>query len=325
MKKKVLITGITGQDGSFLTKYMLENNDIEIFGTSRNDNHKPFFKTLEYLKVDPNNLNRLKIFKIDFHNFDDVNSFIKNNKFDMVYNLMGPASVYESLQYPLTNSKSIIVSFNNLVEALIQNNSFPSFFQTSSSEMFDDNNGISINEESYFNPKSPYATSKLFIHNMINFLRKKYDWTFVSGILFNHESELRSDNYLIMKIINDAIEIKNKNKKKLVVGGVDIIRDWGFAGDHTLAMKLIMENNLNGNYVIGTGEGNSIERMIEIVFDYFNLDFENNLDINPELLRKNEPKIIIANPKKLMADTGWKPSINFQELVIRCIKFKIKN
>ena len=89
--------------------------------------------------------------------------------------------------------------------------------------------------------------------------------------------------------------------------------------------NIIMENNLNGNYVIGTGEGNSIERMIKIVFDYFNLDFENNLDINPELLRKNEPKIIIDNPKKLMADTGWKPSINFQELVIRCIKFKIKN
>ena len=106
---------------------------------------------------------------------------------------------------------------------------------------------------------------------------------------------------------------------------MDITRDWGFAGDHTRAMKLIMDNNLNGNYVIGTGEGNSIKRMIEIVFDYFNLDFENNLDINPKLLRKNEPKVIIADPKKLMDDTGWKPSINFEELLIRCIKFKIKN
>jgi len=324
MKKNVLITGITGQDGSFLTSHLLQNSDYQIIGTSREKNNDNFYKKLEYLNVESSTVKNLKIVQANALDYESINSVIKNSKIHSVYNLMGPSSVYESVADPFKSSKSIIFSFNNIVKALIENKSFPNFFQTSSSEMFEASVNEKLNEDSKFNPRSPYASSKLYIHNLISFLRKKYEWKLTSGILFNHESEFRPDNYLIMKIINCAIDIKNKKSNQLELGSLDVIRDWGFAGDHTRAMKMIIENNSGSDYVIGTGIGTSIKEITKLIFNYFDLDFKDYISINKELLRSKDPEKIIANPTKLKSETGWEPSVDIENLIVRCIEYKIQ-
>jgi len=324
MKKNVLITGITGQDGSFLTSHLLQNSDYQIIGTSRQKNNDNFYTKLEHLNVESSTVKNLKIVQADALDYESINSVIKNSEIHSVYNLMGPSSVYESVADPFNSSKSIIFSFNNIVKALIENKNYPNFFQTSSSEMFEASVDEKLNEESKFNPRSPYASSKLYIHNLISFLRKKYEWKLTSGILFNHESEFRPDNYLIMKIINCAIDIKNKKSNQLELGSLDIVRDWGFAGDHTRAMKMIIENNSGNDYVIGTGVGTSVEEITKLIFNYFDLDFKDYISINKELLRSKDPEKIIANPTKLKSETGWEPSVDIENLIVRCIEYKIQ-
>ena len=324
MKKNVLITGITGQDGSFLTSHLLQNSDYQIIGTSRKKNNDNFYKKLEHLNVESSTVKNLKILQADALDYESISSVIKNSEIHSVYNLMGPSSVYESVTDPFNSSKSIIFSFNNIVKALIENKNYPNFFQTSSSEMFEASVNEKLNEDSKFNPRSPYASSKLYIHNLISFLRKKYEWKLTSGILFNHESEFRPDNYLIMKIINSAIDIKNKKSNQLELGSLNIVRDWGFAGDHTRAMKMIIENNSGSDYVIGTGIGTSIKEITKLIFNYFDLDFKDYISINKELLRSKDPEKIIANPTKLKSETGWEPSVDIENLIVRCIEYKIQ-
>ena len=325
MKKNVLITGITGQDGAFLTSHLLSDSNYQIIGTSRQKNYSEFYNKLEALNVSSSAIDNIKIIKTNLHDYESVNTVIKNSEIHFVYNLIGPGSVYESVNDPFESSKSIIFSFNNLIKALINNDMFPTFFQTSSSEMFGDNDGKKLNEASNFFPNSPYASSKLYIHNLISFLRSKYDWKLTSGILFNHESEFRPDSYLMMKIINQAIEIKNNKADFLEVGSIDLERDWGFAGDHTRAMKMILERSPGKDYVIGTGIGTSIAEMIELIFQYFNLEYKDFISINENLLRKNDPKKIISDPRMVKKDTGWETTVDFKDLIVRCIEFKIKN
>ncbi len=324
MKKNVLITGITGQDGSFLTSHLLQNSEYQIIGTSRNKNNDNFYKKLEHLNVESSAIKDLKIVQADALDYESINSVIKKSEIHSVYNLVGPSSVYESVKDPFNSTKSIIFSFNNLVKALVENKNYPKFFQTSSSEMFEASVNEELNENSAFNPRSPYASSKLYIHNLISFLRKKYEWKLTSGILFNHESELRPDNFLIMKIINSAIDIKNKKSNKLELGSLDIVRDWGFAGDHTRAMKMIIENNSGNDYVIGTGVGTSIEEITRLIFNYFNLDFKEYISINKKLLRSKDPEKIISNPTRLKSETGWEPSVDIENLIVRCIEYKLQ-
>ena len=244
-------------------------------------------------------------------------------KFDYVYNLMGPGSVYESIKEPFVSSYTIVSSFNNLLNAFLKNKQRPILFQTSSSEMFGSIDEKPLNEDSNFNPISPYANSKYYIHKMISFYRDRYDWSLSSGILFNHESEFRPDEYLIMKIINSAIQIKNRKRKSLEVGSLDLIRDWGYAGDYTLAMQMMLEKNPGIDYVIGSGKGTSVKEMLNYVFGFFDMDFKEYVTVNKNLLRENEPNKIVSNPDKIRNDIGWKPTTNFDEIINKCISFKL--
>ena len=325
MKKNVLITGITGQDGAFLTSQLLAENKYKIIGTSREKDTSKFFQKLEHLNVDSSTLLDLQIIESNFLDYESINSLIKNSNVEFIYNLIGPGSVNESVKNPFESSKSIILAFNNLAKSLVDNRIFPKFFQTSSSEMFAQNNSEKLNELSPLSPKSPYGSSKLYIHNLITFLRNKYDWDITSGILFNHESEFRPNEYLLMKIINKAIEINENKNENLELGSFDLTRDWGFAGDHTKAMKLILENNPGEDYVIGTGRGTSIKQLTNLAFSYFDLDYTEFVSVDKKLLRSNEPTKIISDPSKIKKDIGWEPSISIEELVIRCIEFRISH
>lgn len=324
MKKNVLITGITGQDGTFLTKQLLESDLYTIVGTSRGNNHVDFYQRLKYLNLNSEKLDNLKITTSDIlKNRDGIESEIKNMKFDYVYNLMGPGSVYESIKEPFVSSYTIVSSFNNLLNAFLKNKQRPILFQTSSSEMFGSIDEKPLNEDSNFNPISPYANSKYYIHRMISFYRDRYDWSLSSGILFNHESEFRPDEYLIMKIINSAIQIKNRKRKSLEVGSLDLIRDWGYAGDYTLAMQMMLEKNPGIDYVIGSGKGTSVKEMLNYVFGFFDMDFKEYITVNKNLLRENEPNKIVSNPDKILNDIGWKSTTNFDEIINKCISFKL--
>jgi len=323
MKKKVLISGITGQDGVFLANHLLKSDGYQIVGTSRVGSSLEFEKKLLHLGLSPNKAENLNIVKCNLDDPTDIDDLLENFKPDYIYNLIGPGSVSESVRNPFDSSTAILSSFNNLVNSIIKTKRFPNFFQTSSSEMFKNSENTPLDENSFYLPQTPYAISKLYCHNMADFYKNKYEWNISCGILFNHESEFRSDQYLLTKIINEVIKIHKGEADSLTIGSIDLIRDWGFAGDVVEAMTLINENSKYENFVIGTGRGHSIKDMLKIVFNYFNLEFEEYIKIDNSLMRKNEPLSIISNPKKIKDQLGWVSSTSFENTIERSIKYRL--
>ena len=321
--KKVLITGITGQDGIFLSKELVENDNYEIIGLSRKNNLNSFNKKLKTLKFDLNKFQNIKIINIDLTEKSEVKKLIKDNKFDFVYNLSGPSSVYESIKNPQKSKMEISLIFNNLIDSFVDENYFPNFFQASSSEMFNEEPTEKITEEIRLSPTSPYGKAKAEIHEYIGSIRNKYNWNISSGIMFNHESELRSDGYLFMKIINRAIEIKNNVNNEIKLGSLDIQRDWSYAGDVMKAAKLIIESDNGEDYVIGSGKPTSIKSLVEFVFRYFDLDYLNYFQEDKNLLRPNEPKIKYSSPKKIKEDFGWETKLTVNDILEKCIEQKL--
>ena len=321
--KKVLITGITGQDGIFLSKELVENDNYEIIGLSRKNNLNSFNKKLKTLKFDLNKFQNIKIINIDLTEKSEVKKLIKDNKFDFVYNLSGPSSVYESIKNPQKSKMEISLIFNNLIDSFVDENYFPNFFQASSSEMFNEEPTEKITEEIRLSPTSHYVKAKAEIHENISSIRNKYNWNISSGIMFNHESELRSDDYLFMKIVNRAIEIKNNVNNEIKLASLDIQRDWSYAGDVMKAAKLIIESDNGEDYVIGSGKPTSIKSLVEFVFRYFDLDYLNYFQEDKNLLRPNEPKIKYSSPKKIKEDFGWETKLTVNDILEKCIEQKL--
>jgi len=321
--KNILITGITGQDGIFLTDNILSREEnVNIVGISRANSNKQFFKNLSFI----NNLSvdNVNLINIDLNNFSDVSNFINDFKPSVVYNLSGPSSPSESIR---NKEKYIMIEtiFNNLTKALINSKNLCNFFQASSSEMFEENVEGELDEQSSFSPNSPYAVFKYNNHLKIKELKKKYDWNIYSGIMFNHESEFRSNEYLIMSLINSAIQISKSEKNYFNVGSLEYIRDWSFAGDVAEAIYSITNFGQSSNYVIGSGEGSSIKKMIEIIFSKFGLNYENFIQIDSNLLRPGDPIRIVSNPVLLKKELSWKPQLSFEELIDRCVTYKVKS
>jgi len=317
--KKILITGITGQDGLFLSSLLLkEHNKVSILGLSRN-NSNSFFANLA--KIYDKGHDNIKLIKVDYKNKYEISSLVKSFSPDFVYNFMGPSSVYESILRP-ANREIITSSFNTIIEALIESRNFCNFFQASSSEMFNISK-LPLNEKSKMKTRSPYAEAKLQNHLHVQKCFEKYDWNITSGIMFNHESEFRSKNYLIMKIINTAIEISRGNSQVLEIGTIEYIRDWSFAGDVVNAAYLINTKGTQPNYVIGSGVGTSIEYVLNYIFSNLGLNWEEHTNVNPSLLRKGDSKIIISDPKKLKKEFNWEPSYDISNLLDRCIAAKM--
>tara|TARA_B100002019_G_C21265421_1_gene599137 strand:+ start:149 stop:1114 length:966 start_codon:yes stop_codon:yes gene_type:complete len=320
--KNILITGITGQDGIFLTDLIIKKETkSNIVGISRSSSNKNFFKKLNYL----NNLskNNISLVNLELNNPSEVANFIGDFKPDFVYNLTGPSSPSESIKNPETY-KSIENIFENLTKALIKSENYCNFFQASSSEMYAENKD-SLDEDSEYLPKSPYAIYKYKNHLKIQNLKKKFDWNIYSGIMFNHESEFRDSKYLIMSLINSAIQISNGQKNSFKVGSLDYIRDWSFAGDVAEAIYKITNFGKESNYVIGSGNGHTIAKMIEILFSQLELNYEEYIKIDKSLIRKGDPIRIVSNPSRLINELSWKPKLSFEELVERCLSYRLKN
>ena len=315
--KKILITGITGQDGLFLTNHLINKYEkLEIVGTSRQDNHSIFYNNLHSLGL--KNIADVSVYQIDLNDYNVVNNLISDFKPHYVYNLSGPSSVYESFSN-VKNKKLITNIFDNLTSALIKSNNFARFFQASSSEMFSPNCNEKLNENSEFLPNSPYALAKLDNHNKVISLNKKYDWNIYSGITFNHESEFRKQNYLIMKTITAAWKIKNNKGSNLTIGSLNYMRDWSHAQDIVIAINLLTEKGASPVYVIGSGKGKKIRDILDYVFQKYNLDWTDFVQIDKNLLRDGDSKKIISDPRKIKNELNWETKITFEQMLDRCI------
>ncbi|MBC8298629.1 MAG: GDP-mannose 4,6-dehydratase [Pelagibacterales bacterium] len=320
--KNILITGITGQDGIFLTSEILkEQEEYNIFGITRNPNNQCFFNNLNSISnIDKT---KIKLLSLDLTNFEKVNELIKEIRPSFVYNLSGPSSVYESLISPNKTSQTITNIFDNLTNSLIRESLFSNFFQASSSEMYGIEIDKPLTESHSFSPKSPYAKAKLVNHKKVIKLSEDYNWKIFSGIMFNHESEFRKNEYLFMKIINEAIKIKDNKSDKLVLGSLDYVRDWSYAKDISKGIYKIANEGKASSYVLGSGKGRKIQNIVEIVFDYFNLNVDKYVTIDKSLIRKGDPTKIIANPSRIKEDLNWSTEVDFEDFIRICINSRL--
>ena len=319
--EKALITGITGQDGLFLTEGILKNNpNAKIYGVSRKESNEDFKRKL--LKLGVKNLENINIYPINLLEKDKVRNLIHSIKPTIIYNLSGPSSVTKSLIYPKKTFDEITIIFDNLTEAIFEEKLSIPFFQASSSEMFGNLSGEVLTENSEFNPQSPYAKAKLQNHKKaINFSKQL---NIKSGIMFNHESEFRESEYLFGKIILGAKNISQKKLTHLKVGSLRYERDWTFAGDVSNAMIKIVNFGSKSSYIIGSGKSHSIEYLVSLVFDAFNLNWEKYVQVDPSLLRMGDPVKIACDSSRLTQELSWKPEYTFEKLVERCVMYSSK-
>ena len=315
---KILITGISGQDGIFLTKKIKNSYpNFSILGISRSMDINNFLSISKTKNLSKNQ--HISIVNVDLKNPNKVNSLVKDLMPDYIYNLTGPSSVYESLKNPKLED-TITNIFDNLINAAINNNNFCNFYQASTSEMYGLNNNQKLyNENSEFIPNSPYASGKLTNHRKVKYLREKYSWNIFSGIMFNHESEYRKHGYLFMKIIQAAHRIKNGSKDKLKVGSLDYCRDWSYAEDIAEGIFNLTTMGSEYDYVLGSGTGNSIENLVNTVFKFFDLDYKEYIEVDRNILRKNDPQTIISDPTKIYKELGWKTKYNLEDLIEKII------
>lgn len=323
MKEKILITGITGQDGLFLVREYLKQSDIyQIIGTSRNLANE-FNKKLKY--IIPNLEKEIKILNVNLLDSHSVFELISNTQPTKLINLSGPSSVYNSYINPKETIDSINKIFDNLTNSFFKINDEGVYFQALSSEMFLPKENKRLDENSEISPRSPYAIGKAQIFEKSIAMRDKLGVNINNGILFNHESEFRNNEYLFMKVINKAIDISKSRVGNLTVGSLNLIRDWTYAGDIASAIfKIVKESNAE-DYVVGSGTGHSIEELIQQVFDYFNLDLNTFVNVDTSLLRSGDPVQIISNPEKIYKELQWNATTSFSELISKCIQYKIKN
>lgn len=318
---RILITGISGQDGVFLTRLIKSKySKFHIVGISRSITSEQF-KKVSHLQEFENN-QTLELIDLNLLDTEKVDNFILDFDPDLIFNLSGPSSVYESIKNPKLKN-DIIKIFDNLTNSLIKNKKFPNFYQASTSEMYGLNNAEEIyNENSKMIPNSPYGEGKYENHLKVLQFKEKFNWNIYSGIMFNHESEYRKNNYLFMKIINTAINIKEGREDFLEIGSLDYIRDWSYAKDIAEGILKITTEGSEFSYVLGSGKGTSIGIVVKTIFNFLDLDHENYIKINSSILRPNDPKVIISNPQKIAEELGWKTKFKVQDIIEKILKSK---
>ena len=319
--KNIFITGITGQDGIFLTKHLLEGGNVKIFGSSRQNNLNLFYKKLSYLGVNNSEINNIVVKKLDLLNEIELENAIKEVRPNYLYNLTGPSSVNNSFFDPDNYISSIVNPFKSICNSVVKNKLKTKIFQASSSEMFADTKGNLIDENTDFQPKSPYAKSKLECYLLSKKFEKIYGLRVVNGFLFNHESEFRDKEFLIMKIIKNAIKIKNNKIKNFTIGSKELIREWGYSNDITLGIKKITEEGKFNSYVIGTGLGYSIESLVNIIGDHLNLELLPLIEFDSSILRNETPLKIVSNPQRVKEELNWSSKFSLEEMLVKIINY----
>ena len=316
MNVDVLIFGCTGQDGSYLSKSLI-NKGKNILGISRSI--KPNLNNLKKLSI----ANKFKIIQGDLTIFEDVKKIIEKHKPKIIYNLSAQSSVGISLKTPYSTSKSIVNSTMNLLEACRIYNFQGKIFFAGSSEIYGETKDAAT-IKSKIDIRSPYALAKYQSYLQVKAYREIYGLKSVTGVLFNHESPLRNKNFVTQKIINGAIECMQDNSKKLRLGNLNIIRDWGCAEEYMEGIQYIANASQLKDQIICTGKGKSLRDLVTIVFNYLNMDWEKYVISDKTFFRDNEANISIGNPDVLEKDLGWKAEVKIENVLHRMLDNKLR-
>lgn len=309
MGKTALITGVTGQDGSYLSSLLLEKGyrvigikrRTSLINTDRVDAHfkHPDFE-LRYGNLhDPSSLYRL----------------VQETNPDEVYNLAAQSHVRVSFEVPEETVDTVSMGTLRLLEACRLLKPEVRFYQASSSEMYGDNPEVPQRENTHMTPASPYACAKLFSHNLVRNYRAGYGMHASSGILFNHESPMRGETFVTRKITMAAANIKLGRQSTLELGNMDAKRDWGFAGDYVEAMWMMIQQDQPDDYVIATGESHTVREFLHKTFEIAGLKVDDHVRINPRLYRPHEVPHLLGDSSKAREKLGWKPKVGFEQLV----------
>ena len=311
--KKALITGITGQDGSYLAEYLLSRG-YEVHGIIRRSST---FNTerIEHLYIDPHKAEaRLFLHYGDLSDPGELTEIIYNIKPDEVYHLGAQSHVRVSFDMAEYTGNITGLGTIRLLDAIKRSGIKTRFYQASSSELF----GAAKppqNENTPFYPRSPYAAAKLYAYWITINYREAYNLFAVNGILFNHESPRRGETFVTRKVTRAVARIKAGLDDALYMGNLEAKRDWGFAPEYVECMHLMLQNGTPEDFVVGTGEAHSVKELLEEAFGYVNLDFRDYVKIDPKYMRPTEVECLIADSRKAKERLGWEPRIRFKELI----------
>ncbi len=311
--KKALVTGITGQDGYYLSKLLLDKG-YEVHGTIRRSSTFNTSRIDEFISSHKED-GRYNLYYSDLADSSSLGNLINNINPDEIYNLAAQSHVAVSFKNPMyTTSVG-----NNGTLAILENlrnlNKNVKFYQASSSEMFGGEDEVLLNEESVFDPKSPYAASKVFSHNITKLYRESYGIFAVNGILFNHESPHRGETFVTRKISRAVARISLGIQEKLTLGNLEASRDWGFAGDYVMGMWMMLQHETPEDWVLATGKTYKVKDFLEKAFSYVNLNWEDYVLTSEEYFRPNEVNYLLGDSTKAQKKLKWKPKVSFDDLV----------
>lgn len=311
--KTALITGITGQDGSYLTELLLKK-DYAVYGIIRRSSS---FNTerIDHIYQDPHDPSpRMRLVYGDLNDASSLNKIIRTIRPDEIYHLGAQSHVRVSFDIPEYTGEITGLGAVRLLEAIRESGVQTRFYNASSSEMFG-NAPAPQNESSPFQPRSPYAAAKVYAHWMTVNYREGYNLFACNGILFNHESPRRGETFVSRKITKAAARIKIGAQEKLFLGNLDARRDWGFAGDYVEAIWLMLQQPKPDDYVIATGEPHSVRDFLDEAFGHLDLDWKKHVEIDPRYYRPTEVDLLQGDASKAKRELGWQPKVRFKELV----------
>ena len=318
-EKKAIIIGISGQDGAYLSKFLLSKG-YKVFGTTRKKSEDRF-DGLRSLNL----LENINMIQAEPSSFNDVLGFVTTIQPDEIYNLSGQSSVGLSFTKPLETFLSITQATTNVLEAIRLTNKKIKFYNAGSGEMFGNTGGIAAVEDTPLNPVSPYGYAKANATMQVKSYRSIYGIYATTGILFNHESPLRPEHYVTQKIIKAACRIGNGSKEKLLLGNINISRDWGYAAEYVEAMWAMLQCEKPSDIIVATGQTSSLEYFIQKAFQYFSLDWKDYVAVDEALLRDSEINTGIADPSKAEIVLGWKASYKLDDVIEIMIKDTLKS
>ena len=318
---KIFITGVTGQDGYYLSELLLKKG-YEVHGAIRRSSN---FNTqrIDSLIAEYGNGGQFNLHYSDLLDASSLNNLINSVSPDEVYNLGAQSHVAVSFKNPLYSVKTSVLGPLALLEAIKNHKKDIKYYQASSSEMFGGVNQDFLTEESKLQPKSPYAVGKVFAHDITKVYRESYGIFAVNGILFNHESPLRGETFVTRKITKAVGRIKNKLQSKLTLGNLEACRDWGFAGDYVEGMFLMMQHDTPDDWVLATGETHTVKEFAQLAFDIAGLNWEDFVITDKKYERPNEVNHLLGDSTKAQDLLGWTLKTSFKDLVKKMVESDI--
>lgn len=309
-KKTAIITGITGQDGSYLADLLVEKS-YSVIGLTRDVNCK-FSNNIAHLE------GKVELLSTDYSRAS-IDALIKNTQPDEIYNMTGQTYVGKSwIMVDETIDASGLIPIH-IIQSILDVKSDTRLFQASSSEIYTPMDGTPIKEGANIWPSTPYGCSKALAHQMVCAFRNNYGLHAVNGIFFSHESPRRGSDFLTMKVVNEALNIKQGTKNSIKLGNLDVKRDWGHAREFAEAAHLILQQDTPVDYHICTGILHTVGDVVDFIFSHLGMDYKEFIDIDTNLVRSIEPKAVCGSNAKISQDLGWTPKVSFENMLIEII------